>query len=108
MNNEVTGTAQNSAGTGDGPVLKAAEMIHFDEAALAKGSDAAIQQLIAEFRGLAQADPNLTKIKLRVRPRDDLSNADAEAQVDARIESLRKGLEAAGLASGEFRLVAAV
>lgn len=108
MSDEVTGTAQNSAGNGDGPILKAAGKIHFNGTALAAGSDTAIQELIAEFQGLAQADPNLTKIKLRVFPSAGLCNGDCEDQVDGRVESLRQALLAAGLAPGQFRLVATV
>lgn len=93
MSNEVNGTAQNSAGAGGNEELKTANNIHFDGAALATGSDAAIQALIAEFQGLSQKNSNLIKIELHV-----LAVAGVPpAVIEARVQALTSGMEAAGL-----------
>jgi hypothetical protein len=88
MSDEVNGTAQNSAGNGDEAVLEKAKEIHFSGTSLAKDSDAAIANLIAEFRSISDADRLLLEV---------LATA-AEAQIAARKASLVQGLSNAGFA----------
>ena len=86
------GTAQNSAGNGPGTVLKTAVNIQFSGTSLAKGSGAAIADLIAEFRTISDVD----QIFLEVPADDGLSATDAAAQIAKRKVSLVQGMKVAG------------